>query len=123
MERQSRKQSAKKGWVSDIINQTMSKVFTYISQNMHGLESNLLNRLDIIEEVLIQKLNITRKDLNGMISFIDERNKKDNSIIEKYINKEDMEYEKKLEAMITDGLSDKGQEYAKHIIESYKKKI
>lgn len=122
MDNISRKQTAKKGWVTDVVNNSLSKLFTFMSQHMGSMESNLLNRIDIVEEVLIQKLNITRDDLNKMITVIDERNKKDNSIIEKYISKEDIEAEEKLKLMIEEGLSPKGQDYAKHIISQHKEK-
>jgi hypothetical protein len=102
-----RKQSAKKGWVADIMNDTVSKIFMSFKAQINQARAETDTYIEILEKILIDKLGITQSDIDKIKSEISSRNTKDNGLLNKYWLSGKGDKAQNLEIMKKEGLSEK----------------
>jgi hypothetical protein len=93
---------ARKNWVAEQLNQ----VSMWVAQKLDNLKAELDFNREVIETILIEKLNVKKEDIQSVRNSILERNAKDREIINKYIQDESKTKEERLQLMKNDGLSE-----------------
>jgi hypothetical protein len=112
-----RKQSAKKGFVIDMVNNCLSQAILTARNNHAATRAEIETYSEIIEKILIDKLGITQTDIDKIKVEISSRNSKDNQLLKTYWSDTTKTESEKLDLMIKDGLSEKSTNEIKKIIE------
>ena len=113
-----RKQSARKGFVIDTVNDTASKLVMHTRRMAEISKGELLTSVEILETILKEKLSITQIDIDQIKTRIHERNKRDNTLLDKYWKDNTKNPEERLELMKKEGLSDQAFNEIKNSIAS-----
>jgi heterodisulfide reductase subunit C len=112
------KQNAKKGWIIQHLNEMNQKIINQINEmgnkvfstsmfQLNAAAAELTMELDIFKEIMITKMGITPEQIIEAEKIIMDRMEKDNEIIKKYKNDTTKTVDQRLEAMKTDGISEK----------------